>query len=137
MLEENKQEENNHYEILTDYLKQHSYKNADLKETIPTLREFIYLNVFISLKKFIKRNAETEIESEQSLNYLPSKDSSSSLKYTLVLDLDETLVHYVEDEESAYILIRPGAENFLEELSKYYELVIFTAATQDVLTLII
>jgi CTD small phosphatase-like protein 2 len=113
-------------------LKQHSYKNADLKETIPTLREFIYLNVFISLKKFIKRNAETEIESEQSLNYLPSKDSSSSLKYTLVLDLDETLVHYVEDEESAYILIRPGAENFLEELSKYYELVIFTAATQDV-----
>jgi CTD small phosphatase-like protein 2 len=46
-------------------------------------------------------------------------------------------VHYVEDEESAYILIRPGAENFLEELSKYYELVIFTAATQDVLTLII
>ncbi len=87
MLEENKQEENNHYEILTDYLKQHSYKNADLKETIPTLREFIYLNVFISLKKFIKRNAETEIESEQSLNYLPSKDSSSSLKYTLVLDL--------------------------------------------------
>jgi hypothetical protein len=132
MLEENKQEENNHYEILTDYLKQHSYKNADLKETIPTLREFIYLNVFISLKKFIKRNAETEIESEQSLNYLPSKDSSSSLKYTLVLDLDETLVHYVEDEESAYILIRPGAENFLEELSKYYELVIFTAATQDV-----
>jgi len=124
MLEENKQEENNHYEILTDYLKQHSYKNADLKETIPTLREFIYLN-------FIKRNAETEIESEQSLNYLPSKDSSSSLKYTLVLDLDETLVHYVEDEESAYILIRPGAENFLEELSKYYELVIFTAATQD------
>lgn len=132
MLEENKQEENNHYEILTDYLKQHSYKNVDLKETIPTLREFIYLNVFISLKKFIKRNAETEIESEQSLNYLPSKDSSSSLKYTLVLDLDETLVHYVEDEESAYILIRPGAENFLEELSKYYELVIFTAATQDV-----
>jgi hypothetical protein len=132
MLEENKQEENNHYEILTDYLKQHSYNNADLKETIPTLREFIYLNVFISLKKFIKRNAETEIESEQSLNYLPSKDSSSSLKYTLVLDLDETLVHYVEDEESAYILIRPGAENFLEELSKYYELVIFTAATQDV-----
>jgi hypothetical protein len=49
MLEENKEEENNHYDILTDYLKQHSYKNTDLKETIPTLREFIYLNVFSCL----------------------------------------------------------------------------------------
>jgi CTD small phosphatase-like protein 2 len=46
-------------------------------------------------------------------------------------------VHYVEDEESAYILIRPGAENFLEELCKFYELVIFTAATQDVALIII
>ena len=57
------------------------------------------------------------------------------MKYTLVLDLDETLVHYVEEEDNAYILIRPGAEKFIEELSKYYELVIFTAATQDVLNL--
>lgn len=53
-------------------------------------------------------------------------------EYTLVLDLDETLVHYVEDEESAYIQIRPGAENFLEEMSEYFEIVIFTAAMQDV-----
>jgi CTD small phosphatase-like protein 2 len=50
-----------------------------------------------------------------------------------VLDLDETLVHYVEEEDSAYILVRPGAERFIEETSKYYELVIFTAATQDVI----
>lgn len=65
--------------------------------------------------------------------FLPSKDNNIRLKYTLVLDLDETLVHYVvEDEDSAYILIRPGAENFLEELYKLYEIVIFTAATQDV-----
>lgn len=53
-------------------------------------------------------------------------------QYTLVLDLDETLVHYVEDEESAYIQIRPGAENFLEEMSEYFEIVVFTAAMQDV-----
>ncbi len=52
--------------------------------------------------------------------------------YTLVLDLDETLVHYVEDEESAYIQIRPGAEIFLDEMAKYFEIVVFTAAMQDV-----
>jgi CTD small phosphatase-like protein 2 len=54
------------------------------------------------------------------------------LKYSLVLDLDETLIHYVENEEISIVLVRPGANEFLEELSKYYELIIFTAATQEV-----
>ena len=58
-------------------------------------------------------------------------------KYTLVLDLDETLVHYISDNESAYIQIRPGAENFLKELSEFYEIVIFTAALQTYADLVI
>lgn len=61
-----------------------------------------------------------------------------------MLDLDETLVHSsfkppeqpdivlpVEIEGKVcyvYVLIRPGAAKFLEELSEYYELVIFTAS---------
>ena len=65
--------------------------------------------------------------------YLPSKSIiRNPRKYTLVLDLDETLVHFVEDNDSAFIQIRPGAEYFLEEMCKYYEIVIFTAAMQDV-----
>ncbi len=58
----------------------------------------------------------------------PSKEKS----HTLVLDLDETLVHYVEEGDSAYIQIRPGCEIFIEEMAKYYEIVVFTAAMQDV-----
>ena len=65
--------------------------------------------------------------------YLPSKSLMRYPRlYTLVLDLDETLVHFVEENDSAYIQIRPGAEHFLEEMSKYYEIVVFTAAMQDV-----
>jgi len=65
--------------------------------------------------------------------YLPSKSLMRSPRpYTLVLDLDETLVHFVEENDSAYIQIRPGAEHFLEEMNKYYEIVVFTAAMQDV-----
>lgn len=65
--------------------------------------------------------------------YLPSKSLMRNPRaYTLVLDLDETLVHFVEENDSAYIQIRPGAEHFLEEMSKFYEIVVFTAAMQDV-----
>jgi CTD small phosphatase-like protein 2 len=77
----------------------------------------------------VKNYEETELI-KPSEPYLPE---IKNRKFTLVLDLDETLVHYVEEEDSAYIQIRPGAENFLEEMHEYYEIIIFTAAMQDVI----
>ncbi len=62
--------------------------------------------------------------------FLPELDTNK-YKYTLVLDLDETLVHYVEEENSAYVQVRPYADYFLKELSKHFEIVLFTAAEED------
>jgi len=53
--------------------------------------------------------------------------------YTLVLDLDETLVHFVQTEEEGTVFIRPGCEEFLKSVSEWYEVVIFTAGLQDVI----
>jgi len=50
-------------------------------------------------------------------------------EYTLVLDLDETLVHYFEERNT--VLIRPFASQFLQQMSALYEIVIFTAGTKD------
>ena len=58
----------------------------------------------------------------------PPKDPNC---YTLVLDLDETLVHYYESNGEGNFRIRPGCEKFLREMSENYEVVIFTAAMQD------
>ena len=69
----------------------------------------------------------------------------SSSKKTLVLDLDETLVHSqflpfsiqsdvvlkidIENQiHDIHVLIRPGVQTFLKRLSKLYEIVIFTAS---------
>ncbi len=61
--------------------------------------------------------------------YLPkAKDPDG---YTLVLDLDETLVHYYETAGEGKFRIRPGCDKFLREMSQLYEVVIFTAAMQD------
>ena len=62
--------------------------------------------------------------------FLPELDTKR-YKYTLVLDLDETLVHYMEEENSAYVQVRPYADYFLKELSKFFEIVLFTAAEED------
>lgn len=49
--------------------------------------------------------------------------------YTLVLDLDETLIHMIETEgPNQRILIRPYAKEFLNTMAKSYEIVIFTAS---------
>ncbi|KAL4466844.1 hypothetical protein ABPG74_010441 [Tetrahymena malaccensis] len=63
--------------------------------------------------------------------YLPT--INAKYKYTLVLDLDETLVHYheMEDQTGGEFLIRPFAEQFISDMSKYYEIVIFTAAVKE------
>jgi len=59
----------------------------------------------------------------------PSPDNEN---YTLVLDLDETLVHYFELNGVGNYGIRPGMFEFLQKMNSIgYELVIFTAATQD------
>ena len=61
--------------------------------------------------------------------YLP--DNKSGKDYTLVLDLDETLVHYFETNGKGKYNIRPSCHKFLREMAEYYEVVIFTAAMQD------
>ena len=68
-------------------------------------------------------------------HYLPS----GNMEYTLVLDLDETLVHFVQgnDDSSNMAQIRPGAKEFIDELSEYFEIVIFTAAKQDYADIVI
>lgn len=76
---------------------------------------------------------------------LPPKDVNRfGNKKCLVLDLDETLVHssfkYVKAADfvipveidgivhSVYVLKRPGCDEFLKQVAKWYEVVIFTAS---------
>ena len=65
---------------------------------------------------------------------VPYLNKKSNKEYTLVLDLDETLIHFKpnpNNEESGTIKIRPYLMEFLEKIKNYYELVVFTAATQE------
>lgn len=78
---------------------------------------------FTSFKNLVEEN-------KVKVPYLPPINSKK-YTYTLVVDLDETLVHYVEEENRAFVQVRPYADYFLNEMGKYFEIVIFTAAAED------
>jgi Dullard-like phosphatase family protein len=68
--------------------------------------------------------------------YLRTKNNK---KYSLVLDLDETLIHFKQgnNEQEGVVRIRPGVTEFLKEIGKIYELIVFTTATQEYADLLI
>ena len=86
-------------------------------------------NTLSQLKKLINK---TKIK----IPFLP-KINNDKYKYSLVIDLDETLVHYIEEEKKAYVKIRPYADYFLNEMGKYFELIIFTAAEENYADLVL
>ncbi|KRX08787.1 HAD-like domain [Pseudocohnilembus persalinus] len=60
---------------------------------------------------------------------LPNKTSNK--KYTLVLDIDETLVHTQFNGDKYKVIKRPFVQEFLQKLSIFYEIVTFTAGTKE------
>ena len=52
-------------------------------------------------------------------------------KYTLVLDMDETLVHFFFTHTNGMFFVRPYCFEFLNELNNLYEIVTFTAGTKE------
>jgi len=94
----------------------------------------------------IQRNNEQPLSEEETL--LPPRNPKDTRK-TLVLDLDETLVHcFLEYEENTtydwtfqvdsenglfdvFCRVRPHLEEFLKECAKMFELVLFTASQDN------
>lgn len=50
-------------------------------------------------------------------------------EYTLVLDLDETLVHF--NQRKRTYTARPFCQRFLAEMHKHFEVIVFTAGLKD------
>ena len=95
----------------------------------------IYINKningsIIASTSFFEENKNT-INNFIPIPYLKNK---SNKQYTLVLDLDETLIHFkgnMNDDSTGLLQFRPFLSEFLSNIKNYYELIVFTAATQD------
>ena len=103
-----------------------------------------YKEINRNKKMFISRNEKKDIkdlfERYKTYQNFPNKIKVPYLKfpskkrYTLVLDLDETMVSFKFTEIGLGIgklHLRPGLEEFLEELKNYFEIIVFTSSTKN------
>ncbi|KRX10774.1 HAD-like domain [Pseudocohnilembus persalinus] len=92
--------------------------------------QIVYQIKLIQQQLFISDQYLNQLNQNKNLNFLGPKKVDK--KYTLVLDLDETLIHLTSlSKLEADILIRPYIEEFLKNMSQYFEIVVFTAALQS------
>jgi len=97
--------------------------------------ENIYINTNLN-GSIIPSSAYFEKNKNNQIGFVPVPylKTIPNKKYTLVLDLDETLIHFKgnpNDDSSGILQFRPFLSEFLSNICIHYELVIFTAATQD------
>ena len=93
--------------------------------------EIFFTNIIIDLKYYsnpIFKKDQSNIELE-----IPFIKEPSTKEYTLVLDLDETLIHFSVDGENneGQLFFRPYLFQFLNSVSKFYEIIIFTAGLKE------
>lgn len=94
-----------------------------------------------------QKSKEKNLIHSQTENLSPLLPLSLKKRKTLILDLDETLIHSsiqkvenyaftvdikIGDKiQTVYVLKRPGVDEFLIECGKYFEVVIFTASLRN------
>ena len=102
--EDDEKEENIEYKSIINKL---NTMNSSFKEIYNL--SILYYNNF---KNILEKN-------KVKAPFLPPLDTNK-YKYSLILDLDETLVHYIEEENRAYVQVRPEdyADIVLNELDK-------------------
>ena len=121
-----------------------SAKNAILTSFFKKIREKTYEEINTFFRENILRVSNLNGSILGSIFLLKNRNfrpvpspyvrTKNNKEFSLVLDLDETLIHFKPQnngEESGVLRVRPGIYDFLDEVGKYYELIVFTTATHD------
>ncbi len=103
------------------------------------------LNKFFQKKvlRILNKNASVLGGDISFLGYEQEKitlEKKSNKKFTLVLDLDETLISFKinpKEPSNGLLRFRPGLDLFLEKMKNLYELIVFTSATEKYADIII
>jgi Dullard-like phosphatase family protein len=113
------------------------YLSRSTRIYISTLNEYFKKKIYLDENNINSEDNNLNLENHQTKKNgisnlrnkinLPKKDIKKI--FTLVLDLDETIISY--NNETKTFIPRPGLNKFLNEISKIYEIILFTSAKQE------
>ena len=127
-------------------------KNNDcLISIFKSMNETLYKNIFfyffnyilhiINYQGSIVGNIIIQNHLLNNINIItPYIKTKNIKKYSLVLDLEETLLHFnlnINNNNEGIVDIRPGATKFLDDISEFYELIVFNEGEQQYSDLLI
>ena len=112
------------------------FKNID-SLSFNCLNDFYFKNVL----RIINKNGSVTGKNASSYGGImaiynikvPYLNSIRNQKFTLVLDLDETLIAFKinPNQENGLLKFRPGLDYFLLRMKNLYEIIVFTSATKE------
>ena len=128
---------------------------AYLQNLFKHMNNIPYQNIFNIFFTFIIHinNIQSSIPGQAMLNFdlykgnmnnnkilIPYIKTKNLKQYSLVLDLEETILHLNIDKTNnsgGFVDIRPGTRQFLDEISNYYELILFNEGEKEYTDLLI
>ena len=119
---------------------ENSKDNIDEKESgINKLLFLLKNNKDLTEKMNIIENEEKKIlqKIESSNQKILPEFDSEKYKFSIFIELDETLVHYCEEGENYFVKVRLGSENFLEYIKTFCEIIIVSTSSKEYSDIII
>ncbi|KAL5126257.1 Mitochondrial import inner membrane translocase subunit TIM50 [Glycine soja] len=103
----------------------HTYSHADsfaCDTSVPAKAVELYLDARRLIEEQVRSYTEPYTD-----KLLPDLLPQEQHVFTLVLDLNETLIHYIWTRDTGWQTFkRPGVDAFLEHLAQFYEIVVYT-----------
>ena len=100
----------------------------------------IQLNNIKKLEEQLKQQKLISLEIKENekeiIPMLPLFDSKK-YKFSIAIELDETLVHYCEEGDNYYAKVRFGCENFLKNISDFFEIIVISTSGKEYSNIII
>ena len=112
-----------------------NFKNISINE----LNNFFFTKILRVINKNASVGGEASLYNTENDNNKKNEEKTPYIsypnpkKFTLILDLDETLISFKIDKNTknkGLLKFRPGLDDFLQNVKKYYEIIIFTSSTK-------
>ena len=112
--------------------------NGNENDNIINNNEKIIEQNNISKQKILKKEKKYEkIENNNLIKPLLPKMDKTKFKFSIAIELDETLVHYFEEDDNYYAKVRFGSENFLKDISNFFEIIVVSTSGKEYSDIII